>query len=150
MAARFDSSSLLSERLDALKIELHRRAEYSNECLLTASRLIAPVVDEAEDWVAGYKWVMEQLRPDFEVVSSKLEIDLAMAYMKKRKFEEAIEVLKGFEKKEASLKAMAGTNLSFIYFLEGDYQLAEKNADWAIRSDRYSFSMFLLFSNIKH
>jgi sugar phosphate permease len=32
-----------------------------------AARLIAPVVEEKGDWVAGYKWVMDQLRPDYEV-----------------------------------------------------------------------------------
>jgi len=28
--------------------------------------------------------------------------------------------------------------LSFIYFLEGDYQQAEKQADIAMKSDRYN------------
>ena len=36
------------------------------------------------------------------------------------------------------MRAMAATNLSFIYFLEGDYQLAEKQADIAIKADRYN------------
>ena len=54
------------------------------------------------------------------------------------KFEDAIEVLKGFERKDAMLKAMAAINLSFIYFLEGDYLQAEKHADQAIKSDRYN------------
>jgi len=30
-------------------------------------------------------------------------------------------VLKSFEKKDQHLKAMAATNLSFIYFLENDF-----------------------------
>ena len=36
------------------------------------------------------------------------------------------------------MRAMAATNLAFIYFLEGDYQLAEKQADIAIKADRYN------------
>jgi hypothetical protein len=36
-----------------------------------------------------------------------------------RRFEDAIEVLKAFERKDTQMKAMAATNLSFIYFLEG-------------------------------
>jgi intraflagellar transport protein 88 len=140
----FDEALLHPERNDTLKELLHARHEQANEYILTAARLIAPTIEEgsdsgpAGDFVAGYKWVMEQLRSDFEIVSSKLEVDLAMEYMKRRKFDNAIDVLKGFEKKEASLKAMAGTNLSFIYFLEGDYAQAEKNADWALKSDRYN------------
>ena len=35
------------------------------------------------------------------------------------RFEDAIEVLKAFERKDTQMKAMAATNLSFIYFLEG-------------------------------
>lgn len=135
----YEQSLLNSDKTDELKNELHRRYEYTSECILTAARLISPSInDEKEDWLQGYKWVMEQLKPDYEIVSSKLEMDLAIQYMKKKKFEESINILKGFEKKDPSLKAMAGTNLSFIYFLEGDYNNAELNADWAIRSDRYN------------
>jgi intraflagellar transport protein 88 len=132
-------SALNFDRLDLLKEELTKRHDAAAENILTAARLISPMItDDKEDWLAGYKWVMEQLRPDFEVVSSKLEVDLAMTYMRRRKFDEAIQVLRGFEKKDPGLRAMAGTNLSFIYFLEGDYAQAESNADWAIRSDRYN------------
>ena len=132
-------NAILSDRPDILKEELGKRQEYASDCILTAARLIAPMImEDRDDWLSGYKWVMEQLRTDFEVVSSKLEVDLAMTYMRRRKFDEAIKVLRGFEKKDPGLRAMAGTNLSFIYFLEGDYAQAETNADWAIRSDRYN------------
>jgi intraflagellar transport protein 88 len=129
---------LINERVDMLKEELGKRYESANEKILTAARLIAPIIEENDDWVSGYKWVMETLRVDHEATASKLEIDLAMAYMQKRRFEDAIDVLKGFERKEPSLRAMAATNLSFIYFLEGDLQQAEKYADVAIKADRYN------------
>mgnify|MGYP003385349127 FL=1 len=136
-------------RVDALKEELKVRNELANDNVLCAARLIAPIisVDDAsmdangpsvEDWVGGYKWVMEQLRPDYELVASKLEIDMAMMYMKRRRFDDAIDVFKQFERKDASLMAMAGTNLSFIYFLEEDYNNADKHADRAIKADRYN------------
>ena len=47
-----------------------------------------------------------------------MEIDLSMQYMQRRQFEDAVNVLKAFERKDPSLRAMAATNLSFIYFLE--------------------------------
>jgi intraflagellar transport protein 88 len=128
----------ISEQTDQLKEELNHRYEMFQDRILTAARLIAPVIDEKEDWVSGYQLIIEQLRNDYETVSSKLEIDLAMEYMKKRKFEDAIDVLKSFEKKDPSLRAMAATNLSFLYFLETDYAAAEKQADLAIKSDRYN------------
>ena len=135
--AALDLDLLHVERQDNLREELVRRKEQFNERILLAARIVAPAIFEG-DWEGGYKWVMEQLRHDHETVASKLEIDLAMMYMKKRKFEVAIDVLKAFERKDPSLRAMAGTNLSFIYFLEGDYQQADMQADLAIRLDRYN------------
>jgi len=133
-----DVDVIANEKVDSLKEELSRRVEISNEHIVTAARLIAPLVDEKDDWEAGYRWIIDQLRNDYENVSSKFEIDLSMMYMKKRRFEDAINVLKAFERKDPSLRAIASTNLSFIYFLEGDYQQAEKHADIAIKSDRYN------------
>lgn len=128
-----------SERFDKLKEELSKRHDNTNDKVLIAARMIAPVLEDDEDaWSQGFKWVMEQLRPDYETVSSKIEIEVAMTHMKKRQFDEALEVLKGFERKDPILKAIAATNLSFIYFLEGEYQAAETEADVAMRSDRYN------------
>ena len=42
------------------------------------------------------------------------------------------------KKKEASLVAHAATNLSFIYFHEGDYAAAVKYADLAMKHNRYN------------
>lgn len=110
----------------------------NNDRILQAARLIAPVIDEREDWELGYKWIIENLRSEHESVCSKFEIDLAMVYMKKRRFDDSTRLLKEFEKKDASLRAIAATNLSFIYFLEGEYTQAETHADIAMKSDRYN------------
>ena len=80
------------DRPDALREELQRRHELTCDRILMASRLIAPVLEE--DWVAGYKWIMEQLRHDREDVASKLDIDMALTYMKNRRFDDALETLK--------------------------------------------------------
>jgi intraflagellar transport protein 88 len=58
--------------------------------------------------------------------------------LRKKDFEKAIEALKAFEKKEPSLKAKAATNLSFLYFLEGDIAAADKYANLAVQNDRYN------------
>ena len=77
-----------------MKEELSKKLKMFNEKILTAARLIAPVVDEKDDWEAGYKWIIEQLRADYESVCSEFEIDLAMVFMKKRRFDDAVNVLK--------------------------------------------------------
>ena len=67
-----------------------------------------------------------------------MEIERALKYMRMKDFDKAIEALKAFEKKDQHLKAMAATNLSFIYFLEGDLRAAERYADLAYEQDRYN------------
>ena len=51
---------------------------------------------------------------------------------------QAIDVLKSFERMDQALKAKAATNLSFLYFLEGDIRSADKYADLAYEHDRYN------------
>ena len=46
--------------------------------------------------------------------------------------------LQEFEKKEHKLKARAATNLAFLYSLEGDSVNAERYADLAVGTDKYS------------
>lgn len=41
----------------------------------------------------------------------------ALTYLRQRDFAKAVETLKGFEKKDSKMAAIASTNLSFLYFL---------------------------------
>lgn len=61
-----------------------------------------------------------------------------MAFLKKKNIEKAIDTLRGFEKKDKILMARAASNISFLYFLEGDIKNAEKYADTALNFDRYN------------
>jgi len=62
------------DRVDKLREELMKRREEFDEKILTSARLISPLLGEKDEWMVGYKWVMDQLKPDFEVVASKLEM----------------------------------------------------------------------------
>ena len=93
----------------------------------TAARLIAPTLDR-RDWSAGYAWVIDALKQDHKQLASEMEIEKALQHLKHREFEKAIETLKHLEKKEERVRVMAATNLSFIYFLEGDLTSAERYA----------------------
>jgi intraflagellar transport protein 88 len=91
-----------------------------NRYILTAARLITPQLDK-KDWSLGFQWAIDTLKPDHESIASELEIDMALMHLKRREFDKAIEMLKMFEKKDQHHRAMAATNLSFIYFLEQDF-----------------------------
>lgn len=71
-------------------------------------------------------------------VEAEIEICKGMAYLKKKNIEKAIEAMKSFEKKDKKMMAKTASNISFLYFLEGDYKNAEKYADIAINYDRYN------------
>ncbi|CAM9133796.1 unnamed protein product [Discosporangium mesarthrocarpum] len=122
---------------DRLRAELKKRQKEASHYVLTAAKLIAPVLDK-KDWEAGYDWVVETMKLDHEHLASQMEIEKALQYLKNKDFEKAIEHLKAFEKKDQHLKAMAATNLAFIYFLEGEFKSADSYADMAIRHDRYN------------
>lgn len=71
-------------------------------------------------------------------MESEVEIFKAMAYLKKKEIEKAIETLKGLEKKDKTTMSRVASNISFLYFLENNYAEAEKYVDISINHDRYN------------
>merc|ERR1719163_300133 len=122
---------------DGLRAELRERQKQATHYITTAAKMCAPVLDKA-DWVAGFDWCIEALKPEHESIASHMEICKALHYLRDKQFSQAIDVLKSFEKKDQSLKAMASTNLSFLYFLEADITQADKYANLAVKHDRYN------------
>jgi len=122
---------------DGLRAELQERQKLATHYITTAAKLCAPALDR-RDWEAGFDWMVEALKPEHESIASHMEICKALHFLRDKQFDKAIEVLKSFEKKDPSLKAMAATNLSFLYFLESDITQADKYANLAVRNDRYN------------
>ena len=48
-----------------------------------------------------------------------------MKHLKIKYFDSAIKLLKGSDKKEAEVRSIAATSISFLYFLERNFNLAE-------------------------
>uniref|UniRef100_A0A3B4DQC8 Intraflagellar transport protein 88 homolog n=1 Tax=Pygocentrus nattereri TaxID=42514 RepID=A0A3B4DQC8_PYGNA len=71
-------------------------------------------------------------------LANDLEINKAITYLRQKEFNQAVETLKTFEKKDSRVKSAAATNLSFLYFLEKDYDQADRYADLAMNADRYN------------
>uniref|UniRef100_A0A6Q2ZJ78 Intraflagellar transport protein 88 homolog n=1 Tax=Esox lucius TaxID=8010 RepID=A0A6Q2ZJ78_ESOLU len=71
-------------------------------------------------------------------LANDLEINKAITYLRQRDFNQAVETLKTFEKKDSRVKSAAATNLSFLYFLEKDFDQADRYADLAMAADRYN------------
>ena len=102
-----------------------------------AAKLVAPNIET--DFAQGFDTVTDLIKssPHAEI-ASELEIAKAIQFLKTKDFSKAVETLKSFEKKDPKLVGTASTNLSFLYFLDGDFKQAEKYAELAIQTDRYN------------
>jgi intraflagellar transport protein 88 len=123
---------------DGLKDELRKKQREGNKYCSIAAKLLAPVV-EGGDIVSGFNWVGDMLRQSGQqALATEIEISKALFFMRSKQFDQAIEVLKSYERKDQTLVAHAATNLSFIYFHESDHASAIKYADIAMRHNRYN------------
>uniref|UniRef100_A0A3Q0KMH1 Putative tetratricopeptide repeat protein 10, tpr10 n=1 Tax=Schistosoma mansoni TaxID=6183 RepID=A0A3Q0KMH1_SCHMA len=102
-----------------------------------AAKIIAPVIES--NFSTGYDWCIDHVKmSSYHEIAHDLEIDKAVMFLKQRDFHQAIDTLKSFERKDTRVACSAATNLSFLYFLEGDLLQAEKYADQALSVDRYN------------
>lgn len=126
---------------DALCKKIKEDRVHFVNCILTAARLIAPVIEK--DWRAGHDYLIEHLR-QYEMrdpsshLASELEMCKCLYYLKHKSYKEAINGLKAFEKKDRLLRARAATNLAYLYFLEGDHESGEKYSDMSLEANRYN------------
>ncbi|XP_043929126.1 intraflagellar transport protein 88 homolog [Protopterus annectens] len=128
--------------IEAIKNDHLRQMEQERKALaerfiMTAAKLIAPAIETS--FAAGYDWCVEMVKTSQYVeLANDLEINKAITYLRQKDFNQAVETLKMFEKKESRVKSAAATNLSFLYFLENEIVQADSYADVAINSDRYN------------
>ena len=101
---------------DLRKIERARRHE-AEHAILTAAKLISPVIEET--FSAGYNWCVDTIKLSaHSQLANDLEINKAVMFLRQKNFTDAIETLKCFEKQENKVASTAATNLSFLYFLQ--------------------------------
>ncbi|XP_031439033.1 intraflagellar transport protein 88 homolog isoform X3 [Clupea harengus] len=113
------------------------RKSLAEKYIMTSAKLIAPAIENS--FAAGFDWCVDMVKSSQYVeLANDLEINKAITYLRQRDFNQAVETLKTFEKKDSRVKSAAATNLSFLYFLEKDFDLADRYADMAMSADRYN------------
>nr|XP_029132841.1 intraflagellar transport protein 88 homolog isoform X2 [Labrus bergylta] len=128
--------AIKNDKLHQMERDLKVLAE---KYIMTAAKLIAPAIETS--FVTGFDWCVEMVKSSQYVeLANDLEINKAITYLRQKDFNqvEAVETLKTFEKKDSRVKSAAATNLSFLYFLEKDYDQADRYADLAMNADRYN------------
>ncbi|XP_034153574.1 intraflagellar transport protein 88 homolog isoform X4 [Esox lucius] len=115
------------------------RKTLAEKFIMTSAKLIAPAIEAT--FADGFDWCVEMVKSSQYIeLANDLEINKAITYLRQRDFNqlEAVETLKTFEKKDSRVKSAAATNLSFLYFLEKDFDQADRYADLAMAADRYN------------
>lgn len=124
---------------DVLATELKKRKKKAAKIVLDAAKLIAPVIEE--NYTDGYNWIIDYLKgskSNYHGVQSEIEIKKAVNFIKEKRIDDAIQTFKAFEKKDRKMMAQASTNISFLYFLEGDIDSSEKYSDIALNYDKFN------------
>lgn len=132
--------AIRNDSLRQLERQMKQNAERS---ILTAARLIAPVIDDT--FSAGYTWCLETLKASsYAFLAAELEINKAVMFLKQKEINQAVDTLKAFEKKtESKIVSSAATNLAFIYFLQGDIEQAKKFSESSRTADGYNAAAFV-------
>ncbi|ETE73657.1 Intraflagellar transport protein 88-like protein [Ophiophagus hannah] len=157
-------TNLLIEAIknDSLRQMERERKATAEKYIMTAAKLIAPAIETS--FAVGYDWCVEMVKTSQYVeLANDLEINKAITYLRQKDFNQAVDTLKMFEKKDSRVKSAAATNLSFLYFLrkkamertmgqlpsnseelrveilvENEIIQASNYADLAVNSDRYN------------
>ncbi|KAM6969867.1 intraflagellar transport protein 88 homolog isoform 3-T3 [Aplochiton taeniatus] len=120
------------------QMERERKA-LAEKFIMTSAKLIAPAIETS--FAAGFDWCVDMVKSSQYIeLANDLEINKAITFLRQRDFNQvsAVETLKTFEKKDSRVKSAAATNLSFLFFLEKDYDQADRYADLAMTADRYN------------
>lgn len=118
------------------QMERERKA-LAEKYIMTSAKLIAPAIEMS--FAAGFDWCVDMVKgSQYVELANDLEINKAITYLRQRDFKQAVETLKMFEKKDSRVKSAAATNLSFLYFLEKDFDQADRYAELAMSADRYN------------
>uniref|UniRef100_A0A3Q2PM19 Intraflagellar transport 88 homolog n=1 Tax=Fundulus heteroclitus TaxID=8078 RepID=A0A3Q2PM19_FUNHE len=126
--------AIKNDKLHQMERDLKVLAE---KYIMTAAKLIAPAIETS--FASGFDWCVDIVKSSQYVeLANDLEINKAITYLRQKDFNQAVETLKTFEKKDSRVKSAAATNLSFFYFLEKDYDQADRYADLATSADRYN------------
>ncbi|XP_058065923.1 intraflagellar transport protein 88 homolog [Anopheles bellator] len=128
-----------SDELHNYERKLRQLAEKN---ILISANLISTIIDDYFN--DGYSWCVETIKNSyFSTLASDLELKKAVIYLKQDDFQQAIDTLKYFEKKESNIAINAAINLSFIYILKKDVAAAETYAEAAKKIDSYCPAAFI-------
>ena len=117
--------------------ELDREQTDRQSLVVTAASLLSTLFT-GDEVVEIFRWMIEILGDECSDTVVQIEIEQAMQHLGRNEFSTAIEILKCYESSEDNTNDAISTNLSFMYFLQGNYDAAEECANVALSLNRYN------------
>jgi intraflagellar transport protein 88 len=132
--------SLEEEKTSAepdLRFELDKERKDEESLVVIAARLLSTLF-VGEELVELFRWILEILGDNCDGIVVQIEIEQAIQHLGRNEFFTAINILKCYESSDDNTNDAISTNLSFIYFLQGNYDAAEESANVALSLNRYN------------
>ena len=133
---------------DTLQAELQAKQAEADGFILTAARLIAPLLHEGS-WARGFDWCREQLTAaSCGALASEVQLARANQHLGRKEDAAAVTLLKEFERSDSKQRARAAVNLSTLHLLEGQLEAAGGYADYCCEADPGSTAALVSRGNV--
>lgn len=137
-----------AQQPDALHVELQAKQTQVDGYILTAARLIAPLLHEGS-WARGFDWCREQLQgAGYGVLAGEVQLARANEHLARKQYAAAVDLLKEFERSDSKQRAQAAINLSTLHMLEGQLDVAAGYADYCCEVDPSSVAALVSQGNV--
>ena len=135
--------------MDPLKEYLIIRKKESSSIIVNIALVMTHFLEK--DPLEAFKYIIDCLKKSNMVdIQNEVEMAKAMYFLKKRDIAQTIAIMKNFENKNKNLISRVANNISFLYFVEGDYAKAEQYANTAIENERYNHKALVNKGNIHY
>ena len=144
-----DSTEESKQPMDSLKEYLIIKKKENASIIVNIALVMTHYLEK--DPLVAFEYIIDSVKkrgmPD---ILNEIEMAKAMYFLKRRDVEKTIAIMKNFENKNKNLISRVANNISFLYFVEGDYAKAESYANIAIENERYNHKALVNKGNIHY
>ena len=144
-----DSSKDKNTAMDPLKEYLIIRKKENATIIVNISLVMTHFLEK--DPLEAFKYIIDVVKQSgMTDIQNEVEMAKAMYFLKKRDVQKTISIMRNFENTNKNLISRVANNISFLYFVEGDYAKAETYANTAIENERYNHKALVNKGNIHY
>ena len=149
LESEIDSTEESKQSMDKLKEFLVLKKKENANIIVNISLVMTYYMEK--DPLVVFSFIIDSLKKHGrQEILNEVEMAKAMYFLKKRDVEKTISIMKGFENKNKNLISRVSNNISFLYFVEGDYIKAESYIKIAIENERYNHKALVNMGNIHY